>query len=91
MNKRSTLLEESLLDPSAIFNSPHDVFVDKRLNDDEKLKILQSWEEDAKALIRAESENMETSPKASVAAELLAEISNIRLELEEMMKETDDS
>ena len=79
-------LEEILKDPSAVFDSPQDVVDDPNLSDQDKSKILKNWKEDAQALIRAESENMESAHRTSPAPELLAEISNIQIEFEKKLK-----
>ncbi|WP_339633423.1 hypothetical protein [uncultured Sneathiella sp.] len=84
-------LEEILKDPSAVFDSPHDVVDDTHLSDEDKSEILKTWKEDAKALIRAESENMESAKRTSPAPELLTEISNIQIEFEEARENNNDS
>ena len=91
MSTLPTPLEEILADPAAVYNSPRDVFDDKNLNEDEKSEILRTWEEDAKALLRAESENMAATEKTPLAPELLKEISNVRLKLDKLRQEKDDS
>lgn len=40
------------------YNSPTDVMIDKSINQDEKIKILESWCEDEEGLIRASAEGM---------------------------------
>ncbi|MEX1035915.1 MAG: hypothetical protein WDZ54_08165 [Sneathiella sp.] len=84
-------LDEILKDPSAVFDSPQDVVDDRHLSDKDKSKILKTWKEDAKALIRAESENMASAKRTSSAPELLAEISNIQLEFEKLRANSNDS
>ena len=86
MSELRPSLKEILKDPSAVFDSPQDVVDDLHLSDKDKSEILEIWKEDAEALIRAESENMESANRTSPAAELLAEISNIQIRFEEKLK-----
>jgi CBS domain-containing protein len=48
----------ALLDPAAVFGSPEEVERDAALSREEKLAILESWQEDAHELAVAEDENM---------------------------------
>ncbi|MDF2368224.1 hypothetical protein [Sneathiella sp.] len=91
MRELSVSLEDILEDPSAVFDSPQEVVDDQHLNDDEKREILQSWKEDAKALLRAESENMPSAKSTPAAPELLREISNILIDFEKKSRGEDDS
>jgi hypothetical protein len=84
-------MEEILADPAAVYNSPRDVLDDRNLSEDEKNEILRTWEEDAKALLRAESENMAAAEKLPLASDLLKEISNVRLKLDKLRKKKDVS
>lgn len=54
-------LEDMLLDPTAVFDSPSDVLEAKELSTEEKIKVLQRWENDAKLLQIAEGEGMRAS------------------------------
>lgn len=56
-DSRSTL-ERALADPSAVFQSPDDVVRASHLNDEEKLRVLERWESDARLLQIATEENM---------------------------------
>jgi len=56
-NSRSTL-ERALADPSAVFQSPNDVVRTSDLNGEEKLRVLERWEADARLLQIATEENM---------------------------------
>lgn len=51
-------LEAALHDPAAQFQSPADVARNLELTRVQKLKILQQWELDARALATAEEEGM---------------------------------
>lgn len=44
--------------PSSHFKTPHDVVIDEKLSREEKIKILHSWEYDARELEVAEEESM---------------------------------
>lgn len=62
---------KALLNPAAVFRSPEQVEHDPTLSREDKLAILESWEEDARELAVAEEENMgggEPSRLAEVAA-----------------------
>jgi CBS domain-containing protein len=58
MTKDGARLRAALLDPAAVFGSPEEVEHDALLSREEKLAILESWEEDAHELAVAEDENM---------------------------------
>lgn len=55
-------IDKVVLDPSSVFTCPEDVFADKSLNKDQKIKILRVWEYDARELEVAEEENMGGGP-----------------------------
>ncbi|TNE34393.1 MAG: hypothetical protein EP348_10985 [Alphaproteobacteria bacterium] len=78
-------IDTIMKDPSAIYDTPHDVLKDDELTEDVKYQILIGWEEDVKALMRAESENMPNPSKSSRTADLLTEITKLRSDLDEMM------
>ena len=56
-NHRSAL-ERALADPSAVFESPDDVLRASDLGEEDKLRILERWESDARLLQIATEENM---------------------------------
>jgi len=49
--------EKAIDDPSRAFSSPREV-VESKLPREEKIKILQSWELDARRLLESAEENM---------------------------------
>jgi hypothetical protein len=51
-------LERALKDPAAAFDSPEAVLGDERLNSEQKLRILEQWQQDARLLEEAAAENM---------------------------------
>jgi hypothetical protein len=50
--------EKALLDPSLIFKTPAEILANNDLSTEEKIKILQKWEYDARELQVAEEEGM---------------------------------
>ncbi len=63
-------LDKALLDPAAVFHSPHDVLHADGLSSERKKAILLRWQEDAEALMRATEEGMPPEGQRS-PAELL--------------------
>lgn len=66
-------LELVVRDPSDYFSAPMDVVNDARFTAAEKLRILESWAQDALLLSEAENENMpgEDPPLQEVKVALL--------------------
>ena len=50
--------EKAKLNPAADFKSPQDVASNRQLSRDQKIEILQRWEQDAIAMEVAEEEGM---------------------------------
>lgn len=66
-----------LLAPEKAFRAPDDVVKDAALTEEEKLAVLRNWEDDEKALLRADDENMagqEGEEKSAPPADRLARI-----------------
>jgi hypothetical protein len=63
-------LEKAMLDPAAVFHSPHEVVHAHGLSPEDKKSILLRWQEDAEALMRATEEGMPPEGQRS-PAELL--------------------
>ncbi|WP_373084761.1 hypothetical protein [Sneathiella sp.] len=82
MKTRQKDIEKILKDPSAVYDTPHDVYHDENLTFEAKSAILEGWEEDVKGLLRADSENMSNPDSSSNSADLLKKISELRAELE---------
>jgi CBS domain-containing protein len=55
---RAARVRAAILDPAAVFGSPEEVERDDTLSQEQKLAILESWEEDAHELAVAEDESM---------------------------------
>ncbi len=53
-----TKYEKALLDPTSVYRTPMEVVNDRMLTKEQKIKVLQQWEYDAKELQTAEEENM---------------------------------
>jgi hypothetical protein len=51
-------VDKAKLSPARIFKSPMDVVETNEIGPSEKLAILQAWEADEQALLRAEDEGM---------------------------------
>jgi hypothetical protein len=55
---KKKFLEDVKLNPSRFYRLPSDVNRDRRLNDEERLEILDAWERDARASSLAAEETM---------------------------------
>lgn len=51
-------LDNAVAQPRSVYRTPEEVLVDHSLTDDQKRRVLQSWEQDARELAVAEEENM---------------------------------
>lgn len=69
-------------DPGKIYETPQDVLNDSRLSFREKKAVLQSWENDQLALIRAEGEAMTQCDGTCSPIRLLDKIERALRELE---------
>lgn len=76
-----TLYEKAMINPGKYFDTPAGLSADRRFSLDQKLNILESWAEDARALLRAEAENMESTSKKAQAAGLLELINKAEIEM----------
>jgi len=56
--REQNYLDRAKLNPARIFKSPMDVVETTDIRPAEKLAILQAWEADEQALLRAEDEGM---------------------------------
>ena len=56
--RHQNYLDRAKLNPARIFKSPMDVVETNDIRPAEKLAILQAWEADERALLRAEDEGM---------------------------------
>lgn len=76
-----TLFKKAMANPAEVFDSPMELSNDNRFSFDQKLKILESWALDEKALLRAESENMGSGTNKPKASSLLKIINNAKLQI----------
>jgi hypothetical protein len=53
-----SVVNEAIADPSRMFPNPMAVVEAKDLSREEKIKVLQNWELDAKRLLESADENM---------------------------------
>lgn len=53
-----TEIDKAVAQPWNLYDKPEDVLADDKLNDTQKRRILESWEQDARELAVAEEENM---------------------------------
>lgn len=67
-------VKKAIKDPGKLYKTPEDVLYDPRLSRAQKERILVSWAEDTKALLRAEDENMEKVDTKRSPATLLQDI-----------------
>jgi hypothetical protein len=55
---RKNDFERALRDPKSVYDTPEQVLADPRLDRQGKRSILETWKQDAEALLRAEGEAM---------------------------------
>jgi hypothetical protein len=55
-------LKQAIINPGSVFASPEEVMTSPELRDDEKIRVLRSWEYDAAELAVAEEEGMQGPP-----------------------------
>ncbi len=55
---KKKFLEDVKVNPARFYRVPADVNRDRRLNDEERLEVLEAWERDARALSVASDEAM---------------------------------
>jgi len=79
-NPHETKIRDAISDPTRTYGKPIDVVRDAQLDDDEKLRILESWRKDAELLSRAQDENMAGGERPQLQDVVLAiqELERIR-------------
>lgn len=75
-------LEEAIKNPQKYFNTPSELTQCNEFTNDQKVKILQRWEQDAHQLLVASEEGMDGGEKAM--------LHSIRVALEEYNAHTDN-
>lgn len=83
MKKSKKIVEKALDHPEDVYRKPSDVLKDKRLKDKDKIKVLDSWEQDEEAMSRAEDENMASGDNEPAHDEMLRRIHTARHKLDE--------
>lgn len=53
-----SVVDKAIADPSRVFSDPMAVLAATNLSREEKVKVLQNWELDAKRLLESADENM---------------------------------
>ncbi len=81
MTQQNEKMNEILKDPSAAYATPQEVINDDGLNEEQKERVLQCWEEDERAKQRAASENMPSPSDIETTGTALSLISQLRGEL----------
>jgi hypothetical protein len=64
--------EKALLDPALVFKTPNEVLTESLLSREQKIKILERWEYDARELQVAAEEGMEGPQPVTLDAVLRA-------------------
>lgn len=82
MKKREKIVEKALEHPEEVYRKPSDVLDDKRLKDKDKIRVLDSWEQDEEAMARAEDENMQGGKDEPAHEEMLRRIHTARNKLD---------
>lgn len=57
--------DDMLLDPAEVFDSPGQVLNNEELDREQKIQILRRWDDDARQLLRAQSEGMQSNDSDS--------------------------
>lgn len=57
--------DDMLLDPADAFTSPEQVLSNDELDREQKIQILRRWDDDARQLLRAQSEGMQSNDSGS--------------------------
>ncbi len=68
------VVKKAIEDPKKVYKRPEDVLGDWRLGKSQKERVLKSWEEDVKALMRAEDESMSKLDKKRPPDHILQDI-----------------
>jgi hypothetical protein len=76
---KKKFLDDVKLNPARFYRLPSDVKRDRRLNDEERLEILEAWERDARALLVASEEAMTPTSEPNC----LDQVVQARIEVEQ--------
>lgn len=83
MTRKEKIVEKAVNHPEEAYKKPSDVLKDRQLKDKDKIRILDSWEQDEEAMARAEDENMTRTADEPAHDEMLRRIHTARHKLEE--------
>lgn len=65
--------DDMLLDPANAFASPAQVVRDEQLSQEQKIQILRRWDNDARQLLTAQSEGMQSADSGSTVLKQVQE------------------
>jgi hypothetical protein len=82
MGRKPDDITECVINPEKFYKTPESVLSDNRLTQAQKDKILQCWEQEEIALMRAEGENMTPKTDAPAPVEMLEKIKKAEKTLE---------
>lgn len=80
---KEDFMSKAIKDPGMLFSDPREVIENPWLTPEQKGKILEVWEQDQIALMRAEDEYMTQNDKKTSAAKLLQKIVRAKQDLPE--------
>jgi hypothetical protein len=60
--------QKALQDPGLVFKTPEDIFRNRQLSRQQKIKLLRQWEYDVREIQVAEEENMNGPQPATLAS-----------------------
>ena len=81
--RKQEQLAKIISEPNDFYRRPRDVIKDRRFQLEEKIKILESWENEQNLLLKADAENMPRVGANGLNSEILQEISTAKDHLQE--------
>ncbi|MGM0631792.1 MAG: hypothetical protein ACQETO_01325 [Pseudomonadota bacterium] len=70
-------LEQILLDPSAVYETPQRVVDDASLEKADKIRVLHHWEYDARRVLDSEGEGMDKGDASTVLQSVLEALESL--------------
>lgn len=83
MSVSTEFIQNAINNPAQFYRSPIEVSMDRRLNHQEKNKVLDSWELDMKSLLTSEDENMGPNGTMAPIQSTMRDILTAREKIEE--------
>jgi hypothetical protein len=77
--KKAKFVQDAKLDPSRYYRNPADIMRDRRLTNEDRLAILNTWE-------RERRQRCESQPSAELESEELQQLRRMREELERCLE-----